>query len=254
MIDVDLVARHVSNAVRAWALEGVVAGLAEEGIAPIELPLLMGLMVGEGSVDSQVYRQWKLTRWIREVRAWILGRQLFKAGHVLITPGSRPVKVVPNWLGPHEQAAWRMARERAGLRIKGIEDNVRARLRHILADAIALQAPGGRRAMITLVTRRLQEEFPRIGKSWKMIARTELNAAFSNGVLTAVVAESVNALVMVIPSFDACEICKELYLDDDGEPRVWKVSRLIATGLGPPRHPNCRCQPKPVRPQRKSAA
>lgn len=255
MIDVDAAALRVGDALRQWTLDAVVTGLAEEGVGPVELPVLMGFMVGDGTVDITTARRWDLARWVEEVRLWIAARAgLRKAAPVRVVKGSTPTKAVPNWLGPHELAAWKQARERAGLRIKGVEDNVRARLRTILADGIALQTPGGRRALVALVTRRLQEEFPRVNKNWKMVARTEVNAAFSDGVLTAVAAESKDALVIVVTSSDACEICKELYLDDDGEPRVWKVSRLIATGLGPPRHPNCRCQPKPVRSQRRSAS
>lgn len=249
MIDVDGAARRVGDALRRLMLDGVVEGLEEFDVGPAELPLLMAFVSAEPGFDIEAARRWRLVQWVIEVHGWILDRATFKAIHV----GSRPIKAVPNWLKPHEQAAWRYARERAGLRITAIEDNVRARLRVILADAIALRPLGGRQAVADLVKRRLAEEFQHVKKNWQRIARTETNAAFSQGVLVTVVAEDRNGKVVVLTSTDACQKCKDAYLDDEGVPKVWNVRDLLTSGLVPPLHPNCRCQPKPVNARRKSA-
>lgn len=243
MIDVDRVARAAGDALRAWVLEATVAGLADEGIGPAELPVIMGVMVAEGAVPAGASR-WSLTRWARAVKAWVARRSVVvEKGRV--SPGSRPVKATPNWLAPHELAAWRAARERAGLRIQGIEDSVRARLRTILADAIALGV--SRERVVEIVNEKLVDAFPKVAKDWARVAATEAAYAYNDGVLVVAAAESPDRLVCVRVSSNACDECKKTYLDATGLPKTWRVDDLVASGKAPPRlHPRCRCACAPV--------
>lgn len=245
MIDVDRAAHRVGEALRSLTLEAMVRGLADDAVGPVELPVLMGIMVGEGVVGPES-RRWKLSRWVREVRRWIAlrkGERIEKARPSRVVPGSRPVKSVPTWLLPHEIAAWKTARDRAGLRIRGLEDQARSRLRQVLADAIALGASRAQQRKI--VADKMAAAFPALAKSWDLIAAQELALAYSDGVLVVAAAES--RKVRVVPQKDACDKCKDTYLDRRGQPKVWDVAALIASGKAPPRlHPRCRCSVEPV--------
>lgn len=248
MIDVDRVARRVGDALRAWTLEANVRGLADEAIGPVELPVVMGIMRAEGAVGPGS-RRWRLLRWVQEVRRWVTARRglrIEKSRPSRIVPGARPVKSVPNWLEPHEQAAWKAARERAGLRIQGVEDAVRARLRQVLADAIALGASRERQRQI--VSEKMAAAFPLIAKSWDLIAQQELAQAYGDGVLVVAAADS--RKVRVVLQAGACDKCRAAYLNAAGNSKVWDVAALIASGMAPPRlHPRCRCTPEPVLPK-----
>jgi|GEM_PF-5624961 len=227
MFDLDLAADQVAAHLRENYLHGVVSGLAEWNVSPAELPTLLGLMYADGIGSPR----WTLARWVRRLADWIEDRAgLEKA--VKITPGVTASKAFPNWLKPPELEAWTFARERAGLRIEGLADSMRARLRSVMADAISANRP--RAETVKIVTERMEKAFIGAGKDWERIAVTELAAAFNEGVVTASAQKGVK-LYRVRTNTDACHVCKDVY---DG--KTFTPAELIKV-MPPILHPRCRC-------------
>lgn len=233
LLDPDAVATSVAAWLRQNYLFGVVGGgLAGWDVSPAELPTLLGFMFAEG-VGSP---RWPLKRWIKALAVWIADRAPLEKG-VKIRPSDMPMKAYPNWLKPHEIEAWIYARDRAGLRIDGIADNVRARLRTILADTITGARP--RADMIKLVAERMAKSFSGVEKDWERIAVTELAAAFNEGVVTAAAAKGVSRYTVATQT-DACSVCKSAYVG-----KVFTHAELLKV-VPPTLHPRCRCVPIPV--------
>lgn len=232
-IDPGAVAARVANALRTRHLNGVVVGLEHHDVAPAELPVLMGFVYAAGEGDPR----WALRRWIRAVDVWITERMGLEKG-ARIRPGVNAAsKAIPNWLKPHEMEAWTYARNRAGLRIDGIEDAVRAKLRNVMADAIALARP--REQTVALITEKMSKAFESVEKDWKRIATTEMAAAFNEGVVTVATATG-KRLFSVVTSTGACKVCRDTY---DG--KTFTHAQLVP--VMPPRlHPNCRCVVMPI--------
>jgi len=91
-------------------------------------------------------------------------------------------------------------------------------------------------------------------RNWLRIARTELQAAYNDGVaIDAVQINGKEAQVARIPERRACNSCKSLFLNGAGQPVIWKVSELVANGTNVgraraawratlfPVHPQCMC-------------
>ncbi len=107
-------------------------------------------------------------------------------------------------------------------------------------------------------------------RDWRMVAETELHKAKVQGMVQALVnkkdvykySEGVDSHVSVVPAPDKCADCHTLYLDKEGNPKVFRLSWLIAQGSNgdpgtnhsksngvhihwkvtlPPAHPRCGC-------------
>jgi len=108
-------------------------------------------------------------------------------------------------------------------------------------------------------------------KNWKAAAQTELHAAKISGTAQTIAnkidiyenSDGPDSYVAVIPAKTCCKDCEDHYLDDDGNPRIFKLSELMSAGSNtdpgtdhtkrqgkhlnwkttlPPLHPNCGCQ------------
>ena len=108
-------------------------------------------------------------------------------------------------------------------------------------------------------------------KSWLAIAKTELHRAKVAGHAQAIInkidiyanSDGPNSEVSIIPAKECCEDCMERYTDATGNPKIFKLTDLIAAGSNadsgvshskiqgkhvnwkttlPPLHPNCGCQ------------
>lgn len=244
----DQYAAAVGREFRDTWLNGVMVGLEAYDVSPIEFALLAGLAFEDAGTNDS--RGWKLAEWVEFIGAWIAAREplvkaVYKAGGE--SRGATASKAYPNWLKPHEIEAWIYVRDKAGLRIDGIEDSVRAKLRSILADTITL---GGSREKIAATAKeRLAKVFESTGHDVNRIVMTELAAAFNDGVLVATQAANRTTRAAVVPQKDACPKCLELYLGPDGRPKIVEISALIAgKPQRPPLHPHCRCVVVPVPP------
>lgn len=91
-------------------------------------------------------------------------------------------------------------------------------------------------------------------RNWDRIARTELQAAYNDGVaIDAFQAFGKEAQVARIPERRACTACKRLFLGSTGLPVIWKVTELAKNGTNVgrkrsewqatlfPVHPKCMC-------------
>lgn len=113
--------------------------------------------------------------------------------------------------------------------------------------------------------RRLKQELSAatgdMGRNWGRIANTELQAATTH----ATIEQSLDryghdARVAMVPESKACSVCKRVFLDENGEPIIWKIADLLRNGtnVGLPRsqwkataypvHPCCACTPHSVPP------
>jgi hypothetical protein len=108
-------------------------------------------------------------------------------------------------------------------------------------------------------------------RDWKKFATTELHRAKVRGAAMAIAnkvdiyskSAGVDSDVSVVPNRGACDDCRHLYLDESGNPKVFKLKELVATGTNaspsvkhtrnkqglhsnwkavmPPAHPHCFC-------------
>lgn len=183
----------------------------------------------------------------------------------------------PPGLGPAQREAWIQARTRAGEFARGLGNRVsadmetlvaevwdeesvvgpvdedlrleaREAIREETADAIA----HGRTA--DELARRLAHRTGDWARDWKRIAATELQGAYSDGVvIDALRYDGEDARVARIPEPGACKQCRAHYLDDNGKPRIFRVADLLENGTNVgkpsaqwlptiwPLHPNCAC-------------
>ena len=234
MINPDTVAREVANHLRENYLNGVVAGLEHHDVSPAELPVLMGLMMGEGLGDAR----WPMERWIDALDAWIADKHPVQKALPRIKRGvAQASKAYPNWLSPHELEAWKFARDRAGLRITNIEDQARARVRGLVADTITLRLD--KTAARAHLKAELEKAFQGTSRDWDRVAVTELAQAFNEGVVSSSAASG-HTLFEVITETDACEKCKDAY---DGQ--AFSLKQILVI-MPPVLHPCCRCRARPL--------
>ncbi len=72
-------------------------------------------------------------------------------------------------------------------------------------------------------------------RNWLRVASTELHSARQNGVVSAILGkvdayafgEGEDSQVSVVPDPGACSDCRRLYLDEDGDPKIFKLSELL---------------------------
>lgn len=104
----------------------------------------------------------------------------------------------------------------------------------------------------------LQLDTQDYARDWMRVAITELQNAWNEGVaLTAIQDYGMSARVARIPETTACDMCRKLFLDEEGNPRIFLLHKLIQNGnnMNVPKgqwkatltsiHPRCRCGTQP---------
>ena len=114
------------------------------------------------------------------------------------------------------------------------------------------------------VARELAEKTTEYKRNWHRVAVTEMHTAHQNGVVAAIInkvdvyayADGADSQVSVVPDSSACVDCRRLYLDEAGNPKIFKMSELLgnsgsnyirpwranARPVVPPLHSNCYCR------------
>ena len=178
---------------------------------------------------------------------------------------------------PAERASYNSAVKRAGEFARGLGNRVSEQSKKIILEEwdgtqIKLEAdPGLRQQMRSVIqdkvsqavaqrqsARKLASELGNATKDWARdwgrIARTELQAAYNEGV----VIESIDifgddARVARVPDSGACADCIRLLLDEENKPIIFQVADLLSRGTNVgkrreswqptmfPIHPNCKC-------------
>jgi SPP1 gp7 family putative phage head morphogenesis protein len=138
--------------------------------------------------------------------------------------------------GPPIQQAIDWAKEHCAKLVTKMDDETKARLAQVVADAIENKRgiPG--------LARDLRNTFDNMSKfRSKMIARTETNAALSQGSLKRMQDMGIDGKEWV--TSDPCEICAA-----NGDEGVIPVDQAFSSGDdAPPAHPNCVCALAPAR-------
>lgn len=111
------------------------------------------------------------------------------------------------------------------------------------------------------VIQMLREKTGDMARDWHRVAQTELWDAKCHGEVESIIknehpmsTKGASTKVYVKPAWNACNKCKQLYLEKDGvTPRVFEISELLANGTNygkkqadwlptvPTLHPNCMC-------------
>lgn len=113
------------------------------------------------------------------------------------------------------------------------------------------------------VARDLVDTLKEPKRNWHRVASTEMHAARQAGIASTIIekqdiykySDGEDSDVAVIPDPDACDDCKRLYLGKDGNPKIFKLSTLLANSgtnyikpwrknakpVVPPLHPHCFC-------------
>jgi hypothetical protein len=189
------------------------------------------------------------------------------------------VPVRAEWKGasPMDVAAYRQALTRAGEFCRGLGNIWSEELGHVAMEKwdgeriVSTPDPALREESLRRIRRTVAEawkdkkpaktlasdlarETGDYTRNWDRIARTELQAAYNDGVaIDAVQAFGKKAQVARIPERRACSACKRLFLDATGNPVVWDVAEIAKNGTNVgrkrsewqatlfPVHPKCMC-------------
>ncbi|NBT57447.1 hypothetical protein EBT16_01565 [bacterium] len=193
---------------------------------------------------------------------------------------SSPLAIIPSpppGLPERVRESWIEARTRAGQYCRGLGNIAEAKAAEVVQEAwdreeIVEEADPERRAkrlrQIREATAKavaegrtpewLASELGNVtgewSRNWLRVARTELQGVNNEGVAIEAYRDfGAAAQVARVPEPGACADCKRLFLDEDGLPKVWTVTELVANGtnVGKPRdewqatlygvHPNCLC-------------
>lgn len=143
--------------------------------------------------------------------------------------------------------------------------------REVLTDevTIAVREKKSRQQLASSLGNKLKADLTR---DIKRIAVTEFHRAKQRGIAMAIAnkvdiykeSDGIESLVSVVPNRGACKDCKHLYLDDEGNPKVFVLKDLVARGSNadpgvshtvgadglrvgwkavmPPAHPHCFCE------------
>lgn len=165
-----------------------------------------------------------------------------------------PIPAPPPYLLPEEREAWIQARTRGGDYMRGlgnvVDQDMQTLTREVWdGEQIVAEADREQRLAVREVVREEVAEAiarkqsardlasdlgHRTGdwaRDWERVARTELQWAYNEGVLiSAVRTDGPGALIARIPEPGACEHCLRLFLDDDGKPKIFAASELVANG------------------------
>jgi hypothetical protein len=108
-------------------------------------------------------------------------------------------------------------------------------VKRIIADEVA--AGVSRRDAVERIRSNLGHEIQNWTRDWKRIAQTEVgNAIFAGEADVIERHHGKEARVCRVPRPDACPDCKRLYLDKDGNPKIFRLSELRANGSNVGRH------------------
>lgn len=266
---------------RADALGGLEVGRVEG--EPIN-PLLMVRMIGPSyaqadNLEREEMRKRTVEEWAARLRAPIQERRPY------LPRPDRPneedqgavAPIGPQWLGDGDRAAVVGAYQSAGSLIRGLGSMTRGDLDRVLWEEWSgeelehtpdpelreerlrvireeIAAATIDRAPRAEVARRMRDRLGDLARNWDRIAETELQAAHMDAQLyESMVLEGEGARVAKIPDSGACGACREAYLTDEGEPKVFTVSELLSNGtnagkkranwlpVAGPLHPRCRC-------------
>lgn len=173
----------------------------------------------------------------------------------------------------HLQSAVDNAAAGAFMRLNDVTQDLLsdAVVKEIIKDevALALKEKKTRDQLASSLSTKLRSDLTR---DVKKIAVTEMHRAKQRGAAMAIAnkvdiyskSDGPDSSVSVVPNSGACEDCKNLYLDKDGNPKVFILSDLIARGSNadpgtshkvgprglrsgwkpvlPPAHPSCYCE------------
>jgi hypothetical protein len=174
----------------------------------------------------------------------------------------------PVALSAEEREAVALATQRAGQFCRGLGNRYSEELGRVVVNAdaelaqrmregiqdetaTALEQREGRKTLV----RRLRQMSADFTRDWDRIAQTETHMAREEGLFEATVGREGDAVRMAkVPEPDACNACREAYLDADGKPKVMPASWWRGNGannvgrkkadwlpvLGA-MHPWCRC-------------
>lgn len=196
-------------------------------------------------------------------------------------------KVAHAKLSPLEELVLEQVKLRAGQSIKkltaSVADTTVDAIQHALGSAIAddrvRTAVATETALAVVYRKSAQQLASELAsklqtlqkRNWTSVARTELHAAKVQGAVQAILnrvdiyanSEGAESTVSIVPSSVCCADCRHHYLDDAGNPRVFKLQELLNAGSNadegvdhsrqgkrhihwkttlPPLHPNCGCQ------------
>jgi hypothetical protein len=191
--------------------------------------------------------------------------------------GGPMIPAPPPGLGPIHTEAWIQARTRAGEYARGLGNQVSAEMETLVAEVWTEEAVTGpvdeelRLRTVEAIreetadaiahgrtadelARRLAHRTGDWARDWKRIAVTELQGAYSDGVvIDAIRYDGEDARIARIPEPNACRNCRRAFLDDNGRPRIFTARELMdnGTNVGKPAdqwrptiwplHPNCVC-------------
>ncbi|MBN2033840.1 MAG: hypothetical protein JW836_11230 [Deltaproteobacteria bacterium] len=129
-----------------------------------------------------------------------------------------------------------------------------AMLLRVIKETMASEA--AKRETRSRVVTALRDATKDMQRDWQRVVNTELHQAMTTGTAAAISREfGKGATIIVRPYPDACDLCKDAYLDRSGVPRIFRLTEVSAKnnvgrktaelrkapGL-PPLHPHCFCQ------------
>lgn len=160
-----------------------------------------------------------------------------------------------------ERRAIEYAANNAGTHIRGLRD---AMVKDVTTTVSGQALQAVRQSVVHAIEKRktpselktmLFDKFDDRYRDWRRVASTELNDAIQFGIASEIKSasdEGENQLVFKRPNPDACPRCKALYLDGDGNPKIFKISELAISNVGRKSadwlptigsvHPWCACQ------------
>lgn len=216
--------------------------------------VLMIKLLGDSAVSSRVYKSLMSNASITQRTAWktdavscayFVGIASVQNNDLLKSDLSRVLKSVDN-LTATEKAAIEAAKARVGSQVRGLASAVAGAAASAVHDVdtreanqnlIALRTVLGQgiadRKNAVQISQMLADKIQDVKKDWLRVAATELHNAMDQGRMAAILdrASTEDPMVFKRPRPDSCEHCKRLYLEN-GVPRVYKLSELLANGPG----------------------
>jgi len=272
-----------------WMIPGM-----ENKIDPYLFTRLMSKVIEDTDPEKQhELRDWTLDQWKQKIDTMYpvytvptgpdTGAVVFGISDKPEVPTNLPAHGIPTsdsapaWMGPAEEHAYKMARSRAGSYARRLgqelgDDMGQTILEEWDEEEIVSEADAELRQERleqireavgeTLATHQSPERLAvdlmrRTGDwehNWERIARTEIQAAFNDGiVLNAMDTYGRDARIARITEANACKSCVALFNDKDGVPIVFPLGDILANGTNVgkkrsdwlasiyPLHPNCKC-------------
>lgn len=179
------------------------------------------------------------------------------------------IKQVPFPLTALDRAALTQVRQSSYTHIKHMGDIINLQTKRIVQEAnkqyvrrnamhIKRQLEEGilKQKTIRQVANALKASTKVYAKNWALVAGTEINNAYASGRAQEIIKRNKgrDPRVYKKPRPDCCHHCARLYLEEDGTPKVFKMSELLANGTNVGRskaewkavvestHPSCYCK------------